>query len=60
MSKAVTWEQIHKDFERRHPRWAKIPHEYIPHDYAQIKIYFNDGTVMIYNYDLGIAKIVQC
>lgn len=47
----LTWRMIYTDFKRKHPRLSKMASCFCPYDYAEILVYFNDGSKMTYNYD---------
>ena len=42
---------IYMDFKRRHPNLSKTTPCYRPYGYAEILIYCNDGSKIVYNYD---------
>lgn len=50
MSK-LTWNELYKYFKRTHPRLSKMSLGFSPYGYAEILVYFNDGSKMTYNYD---------
>ena len=47
----LTWNQLYEYFKRTHPRLSKMSLGFSPYDYAEILVYFNDGSKMTYNYD---------
>lgn len=51
MSKKVTWEDMFKDFKRRHPNLGKRIVDWRPCGYATIKLYIDDGLLAKYYYD---------
>lgn len=50
MSNKLQWEDVYKDFRTRHPNLCKGVVYWCPHDYAVIKIFFDDGKLGIYSY----------
>ena len=42
---------IYMDFKRRHPNLSKTAPCYRPYGYAEILIYCNDGSKIVYNFD---------
>ena len=50
MSSKVTWEDILVDFKQRHPSLAKNVIDFRPHGFGTIRVWFKDGTTMIYDH----------
>lgn len=55
----ATWDNIYKDFRRRHPNLRKDVIHHEPYSYATIKLVLKDGKKMIYNYDTKMAKFIN-
>ena len=52
----LTWNDVYKDFRKRHPTMAKRVLGYEPHSYATILLIFPDRERMTYNYDTREMK----
>lgn len=55
----LPYEEIIKDFKKRHPRLGKSILGWQPHGYATVRIWVDNDTVLDYNYDEHVAKIVR-
>lgn len=55
----VTWNDIYKDFRRRHPNLAKQVCGWRPYGYAQVWIRLKNGSELVHDYDLHIANYIK-
>ena len=58
MTKRITWNQIYRDFEKRHPRLSKHVLRYTPFGYLQIMVYMDDGAKISYDFFTSSGKFV--
>ena len=58
MSGKITWEQIYRDFEKRHPRLSKRALRYTPSGYLQIMVYMDDGAKISYDFFTSSGKFI--
>lgn len=59
MSGKITWNQIFKDFKRRHPNLAKSAVNYRPSGFLKILVYFTDGSKVSYDFENAVGHFVM-
>lgn len=55
--KKVTWNDVYKDFRKRHPKMRKHTVGFQPYDFAEVVVYIDDGRKLIYNYDTKRSRL---
>lgn len=55
--KKLTWDDVFKDFKKRHPsKWFAVM-KWEAANYATIRIFLHDGRVLLYDYDTKEAVL---
>jgi hypothetical protein len=54
----VSWDDIFKDFKRRHPNLKKMVMRWEPFGFATVRIFLKDSAQLVYNYDTKQAKFI--
>lgn len=55
----LTWDDVYRDFRKRHPRLAKDVLGFEPYGFATILLMFPNRVRMTYNYDTKKATTIN-
>ena len=55
----ITWENIYRKFRATYPNLRKRAIHWEPYGYAEIKIWLDDQSKMVFNYDLNQARFIE-
>ena len=55
----ITWEKVYEDFKQRHPTLKKQTTYFKPYGYAEIEVWLNSGSRLVYNYDEKRAYFIK-
>lgn len=55
----VTWNDIYKDFRRRHPNLAKQVCDWRPYDYGKVLIILKSRSELVHDYDSHTANYIK-